>query len=247
MALSNEQMHGIAGGGVGAVALGTLVVLLAMHWGKCQGGYAANTDGDPLEDMESIEASLAYKKTKKVNQPQKKQRTPDSTVKPDGVSRDENKPVDETKPKDDKKTSDKPEDFKFPDRRGSEDDEVNPNATTDVGEFNDNARGFAEVTTGDPFFQELAADFHEELSFPSLESASAGAGCLHMLPDGTIKKTKIDPKSDNDGLNGAIEKALKGVEKKRNAKPVPPPTHVLKQATTRWICFKIDNQQRQSE
>ncbi|HEU0035787.1 MAG TPA: TonB C-terminal domain-containing protein [Kofleriaceae bacterium] len=275
MSFNDGEMHAFAA--IGAVLLTAAIMVPTVIW--VSNASASSDDEHPLEDMEAIEASIAYKKAP-AKQPQKKAKPPDPVVKDEGVSRDENKKLDAqcctnqadctkaglafptkcadnarceanrcVQEKPDKPSDNKVADVKIPNRSNfDENSDVNNKTTTEVGEFNDNARGFAETTSGDPFFQELAADFHENWEFPKILSASGtAAGCLHILADGTIKKTKLEPKSGDDALDDSIERALKKIEKLRNAKPVPVPTHLLKQATTRWICFRANPQEQQRE
>lgn len=247
MSLRDNELHAVAGGGV-TVLVGVMAVLLVVSGRSGCAGGNANAEPNPLEDMEAIEASIAYKKAP-AKQPQKKTRTPEPEKKAEGVSRDETKKPDEQKKKpEDAKPVTNPKDA-IPDRKPKDEDlPENQKPVTDVGEFNDSTRGFAETTSGDPFFRELAADFHENWEFPKILSATASAaGCLHILADGTIKKTKVDPKSGDDALDDSVERALKKMEKLRNGKPVAVPTHLLKQATTRWICFKTKSQEQQRE
>ncbi|MEO8704022.1 MAG: TonB C-terminal domain-containing protein [Kofleriaceae bacterium] len=247
MSLNDNELHIFAGVGVTVLTSGLAFLFIVSGIQGC-GSASASTDEHPLDEMEAIEASIAYKKSP-AKQPQKKTKLPDPVQKPDGVSHDDKKPPpDVKKPPDDKKKPDKtdPNVTKIPDRRETED--VNSKPVTDVGEFNDSTRGFAETTSGDPYFRELAADFHENWEFPKILSASgSAAGCLHILADGTIQKTKVDPKSGDSALDDSIERALKKIEKLRNDKPQAVPTHLLKQATTRWICFKSNPQEQQRE
>jgi hypothetical protein len=258
MSFNDGELHAAAG--VGASLLtGGLAVMMAVYGHACSDECQTNAecesgetckDGscvkvEPLDDMEAIEASIAYKKAP-AKQPQKKTRQPDPIVKPDGVSHDETKIPEVKKPEDKPKNNDKDPLAKVPDRKEKDDPVGKP--TTDVGDFNDNARGFAETTSGDPFFQGLAADFRENWEFPKILSAKgSAAGCLHITADGKIAKTKLDPKSGDEALDDSIERALKKIEKLRNDKPEPVPTHLLKQATTRWICFKSNPQEQQRE
>jgi hypothetical protein len=244
MSLSDGELHGVAGAGVSLLCGGMLVWLVVGNIHGC-GDDAAADNTDPLDKLESIEASLAVRKTPQ-KQAQKQFKTPEPEKKVEGVSKDPDKKDDKKKP-DDKKTSDKPKDFKIPDRRPTDDNApTTDKPPPEAGDFNDSARGFADVTSGDPFFRELAADFHENWEFPGiLATQSSAAGCLHILADGTIKKTQVKPKSGDAALDDSVERALKKVEKLRNEKPVPVPSHLLQQATTRWICFKTTKQDRQ--
>ncbi|MBA3460335.1 MAG: hypothetical protein H0T46_10270 [Deltaproteobacteria bacterium] len=195
----------------------------------------------PLEDMEAIEASLAYKKPNAPKQPQKKKVAPPPEVKPEGVSRDENKkPLDEPKkPDEDKKPvkSDTPVDPLAKYKRVDPDDDVGkPNET--VGAFDGSQFGIGDVTKGDPYFQRLVVD----LAWASPELAKAGAtapvGCIQLTAEGKIPDTTFKVKGDDD-IATLAEAALKELKQKRNANPEEVPTHLLRQLTTRWICFKF--------
>lgn len=245
MSLSDGELHGISGASVLGLTGALVFVLIASTWESCGAPLAVDTD--PLRDMESIEASIAYKKSP-AKQPQKPRSAP-RVEKPQGVSHDETKkpvvePDDKPKPQQTKTQDPK---APIPDRRDFE--EESPGGPVSApGPFNENRRGFADVSRGDPFFQGLAADFHENFEFPKILSATgSAAGCLHMLPDGTIKRVEVNPKSGDDALDDAVERAVQRVQKLRNGKPEPVPTHLLEQATTQWICFKADPQQQQRE
>ena len=247
MSLTDNEIHVVAGAGTVAGVGGlACFLLLSGGFGGCGSAGAEPNHDDPLDKMEAIEASIAYKKAP-AKQPQKKTRQADPTTKPLGVSRDENKKPDDKKP-DDKKPDDKPDpNVKIPDRRPTDEEPVGK-PVTDVGEFNDTKRGFAETTKGAPYFRELAADFHENWEFPKILSATgSAAGCLHVLANGTIAKTKVDPRSGDDALDDSIERALKKLETLRNKTPVPVPIELLEQATAQWICFKSNPQQQQHE
>lgn len=245
MSLSDNELHGVAGAGVSLLCGGLVAFLLVTNAKGC-GNDAAADDKDPLDQLESIEASLAMRKAPQ-KQPQKQFKPPDPEKKIEGVSKDPDKKPEAKKDKDDKKPTDKPKDFKIPDRKPTDENApTTDKPIVDAGDFNDSARGFADVTSGDPFFRELAADFHENWEFPGILAAqNSAAGCIHMLADGTIKKTQVKPRSGDPALDDSVERALKKVEKLRNEKPQPVPSHLLQQATTRWICFKTAKQDRQ--
>jgi outer membrane biosynthesis protein TonB len=216
--------------------------------------------GPALEDMEAIEASLAVRK-KPQKQPQKKIEEKQIEQKPEGVSRDETKKVEEkvcTKDKDCKNGEFCKNGKCEPEKIAKTDDPKDPlgkfrrdpdavtgdKPTTDVGDFNDNDRGWAEETKGHPFFQGIARDFVESFEYPKILAGESAVGCLHLLADGTIQKYKVDPKSGVDTLDDAVERALKKMKQARAQKPEPPPIELLKQATTRWICFNTGKLQR---
>jgi hypothetical protein len=149
------------------------------------------------------------------------------------------------KRKDTKDEKDDPKVAVIPDRTKNLDDpKGNPTENT-VGEFDGSQKGTARVSSGDPWLRELANDFATLVDFPKIEAASAALACLRILEDGTIKDTKLDTRSDNDGLNAKVENALTRLKDKRKEKPSPPPTHLLKQVVTKWTCIPIDAQSKQ--
>lgn len=231
--MRESQMHAFAA--FSALALTSALITAATRMTDAQADTAA-----PLEDMEAIEASLAYKKPNAPKQPQKKKVAPPPEVKPDGVSRDENKkPLDEPKKPEDKKPikSDTPVDPLAKYKRVDPDDDVGkPNET--VGAFDGSEFGIGDVTKGDPYFQRLVVD----LAWASPELAKAGAtppvGCIQLTAEGKIPQTTFKVKGDDD-IATLAEAALKELKQKRNEKPEEVPTHLLKQLTTRWICFKF--------
>ena len=247
MAFKDGEMHVVAT--LGAIIMSAALILPAvMFEGKSSTTPPEEAHKPPLEDMEAIEASIAVK-AEPLKQPQKEFRAPEEEVKDEGVARKEEvKPPDK---KDEKKPPKKPDPKEKPPKKPP-DRTKNLDEDTPVGEqkpkvgaFNTNERGFAEVTKGHPFFQQLAADINHNWSFPKILGANTknpSVGCLHMNADGKIEEWKVDPKSDNDDLNSSVEAALKSVEKLRDEKPTQVPTELLKQATTRWICFKFDPQ-----
>lgn len=193
----------------------------------------------PLDDMEAIEASLAYKKPNAPKQPQKQKAPPPPEVKPQGVSHDETKKPDETKKKpDDKKPDPKVSKDPLKDFHRADPDMDTGEPTTNIGAFDGSEFGIGDVTKGDPYFQRLVVD----LAWSSPELAKSGAtapvGCIHLDADGKIPDTTFKVKGDDD-IATLAESALKELKQKRNEKPEEVPTHLLKQLTTRWICFKF--------
>jgi len=154
------------------------------------------------------------------------------------------------KPKRDK-VKDKPEDLsgKIPDRTGSVDDPVGKPTDNTFGSFDGSKHGLAKTNSGDPWFARLSNDFFSFLEFPKLEAASAAEPCVKITPDGKIEDTEFraNKRSDNEGLNAKITIALKKLKDKRSAQPEPVPTHLLKDVTTQWTCFPVDNQTRQQD
>jgi len=254
MSLKNGDMHIISA--FGAVVLTALLAVPTIWMAEAKNAQAAPL----LEDMEAIEASLAVKK-KPAKQPQKKIEAKAPEEKPEGVSRDEKKVVDEKVCKKDsdctngelcKKGKCEPEKVAKKDEekdplgkfRRDPDAVTGDKPTTDVGEFNDNDRGWAEETKGHPFFQKVARDFVENFEYPKILQGESAVGCIHLLADGTIQKYKVDPKSGVETLDDAVERALKKMKQVRAQNPEAPPIELLKQATTRWICFNTGKLQR---
>lgn len=220
-------------------ALGAVAILTAIGVPTLWFTKAAESTGPELRDMTAIEASIAMRKEHAPNQPQKQYRPPDPTVKPEGVSHDEKKDPppekkkDEPKPqhKDDPPVSTDIDKFKH----GNPDDPAGKPVTT-VGDFNGSEKGFADISTGDPWLGKLNGD----LSFSPPEIAkgdSVPVGCIHLTAEGKIVDTKWDVKSDDD-VQTAAEAAIDGLKKLRNDHPDPVPDRLLP-LTTKWLCFKF--------
>lgn len=263
MSFKDGEMHAVSA--LGALALSAALVVPTV-W--LAGGTASAAEDPPLlEELEAIEASLAYNlpNQKPSTQPQKPQPAPppppeapppppdqpsdpappDEAAVPDPTAPPDPKPPPKEAPKPTKATA--PRDPKapiIPNRPDPDADSGTP--VTSIGTFDPNAPpGFAEVSKGDPYFQRLAADFHQVFKYPSILEGASAVGCLHIEAEGTIAKTKIEQKSGDAPLDDALERALKDLTKLRAAKPEPVPTYLLKQATTRWICFRTKQQQRE--
>ena len=222
--------------------------LLSAGLGAGLYGFSGEAKADPaapvLEDLEAIEASIATRK-KPAKLPQKRTQEAPPEPQVDKVSREADRLPDppKEKPPDDPKI-DPSDPLKNVKRREVEDDMPVGPQTDDVGAFNENERGFADETKGHPFFQRVARDINDTWEFPKILSATnAAVGCLHITGDGKIAKTKLE-KSGDSQLDQSVEEALRKVEAKRNNKPEPVPTDIVKLATTRWICFKFNPQSR---
>jgi hypothetical protein len=213
---------------------------------------------EKFDNMESIEASIAYKKTPQ-KQPQKQTSQP-IVKKDEGVSHDETKkpPIDQCKADSECKPDEKCKSGKCVPREEPKqtkvastddvlqkfhhaDDDADPGKpTTQPGEFNGNEEGWAPVTQGDPFWQGFVKDIRNNFTLPTIsETNGPPEGCFHITADGKIADTKIKKKSDSPDLELAAENALDTVKKLRNDNPVPVPTQLLGQIT-RWICFRFD-------
>jgi len=218
--------------------LGTAMLTAALFVPVLYFTKQAEAQGGELKEMETIEASLAYRKTPQ-KQPQKRLKSADPIEKPEGVSRDENKKPIEKKPDDDKKPPKKNDTdplakFKHP---TDDDDAPTGKPVTNIGDFNGSEKGFAEDTRGDPWMQQLRADMN--YNPPEIAKGNGvPVGCIHVTPDGKISDTKFFVRTDDD-LQTAAEAAIDGLKKSRNDKPVEVPTHLLP-ITTKWLCFKFN-------
>jgi hypothetical protein len=209
-----------------------------------------------LEDMESIEASIAFKKEPQ-KQPQKKTSQPE-VKKDEGVSKDENKkPIEGCKLDADCKTDEKCKEGHCVAKKEKvaqvdpkdpfkgihhDDDDDNPTGkpVTEAGDFNGSEEGWAPITKGHPFWQGFAKDIHENFSLPEISEANGiPVGCFHIAPDGKIVETKVKVKSGSPDLDQAAEHAIDAVKKLRNDNPTPVPTELLG-AINRWICIRFD-------
>jgi outer membrane biosynthesis protein TonB len=241
MSLNNSQMHGAALVATIVVASGLFVVTF----------YAAQTvevpREPPLKEMITIEASLARKSVKQ-KQPVKEAKPPEPPVKPEGVSREENKKPVEPPKKDDKKPPKKPDKddkldiTKFP---HPNDDEPQRGAkpTTETGQFDGSEKGFAPLNAGNPYWQDLVAEFHQVWELPTISKVTGAAvGCFHIEPDGKIVGTRFDTKSGDDTLDDSVQRAMKATQKARNDKPQPVPTEQLG-VIRKWVCFRFNPNQ----
>jgi hypothetical protein len=237
--------------------LGTAILTSALALPVVYLTEAAAPQTVRFDDMESIEASIAYKKVPQ-KQPEKKTSQPE-VKKQEGISHDENKkPVDQCKADSDCKPDDKCKNGKCVPREEpkkvvqntddvlakfhhSTDEDADPGKpVTQPGDFNGNEEGWAPTTTGNPFWQGFVKDIRQNFNLPTIsETNGPPEGCFHITPDGKIAETKIKKKSDSPDLELAAENALDAVKKLRNDNPVQVPTELLGQIS-RWICFRFD-------
>jgi hypothetical protein len=229
--MKNAEMHMLAGLGA---ALFSAALVVPTVWLT----EARASSGPPLMEMESIEASLAYKKPNAPKQPQKVKQAPNPEVKPDGVSRDETKKVEDKKPDPKEEKPSKIVDPLAKFHRPQEDDIDTGKPMESIGAFDGSEFGIGDVTKGDPYFQRLVVD----LAWAAPELARSGAeapiGCVHITADGKIPDIKFQVKGDDD-IATLAETALSDLKKKRNTDPEEVPTHLLKALTTKWVCFKF--------
>jgi outer membrane biosynthesis protein TonB len=238
MSFKDGEMHTLA-------VIGACVLSAGLGGGLYgfSGEAKAESTAPALEDLEAIEASIATRK-KPAKLPQKQFQEPPPEQEADKVSRTADKMTDPPKDKPNEPKIDPNDPLKNVKRREVDDDKPVGKPTEDVGDFNENERGFADETKGHPFFQRVARDINDGWEFPKILSATkAAVGCLHITADGKIAKTKLDKSGDAE-LDQSAEDTLKKVETKRNNNPEPVPTDIAKLATTRWICFKFNPQSR---
>ncbi len=231
MSLKDSEMHVVSllGAGILSAILIVPVVVLARPEPKRSSLY---------DNRQILEATIAYKKSPS-KQPQKKFDQPD-VVKPVGVSHDEQKKVEEKK---EEKKKDPPKvdpNDPFKGIRRPDEAAGKPTTTPD-GDFNGSEKGFAPVSSGDPFIGRLSGELLNE-NFNELSKVqSVPIGCIHLQPDGRIKDITFAPpigqKGDDDIQNWA-EARLKQLQRSRNQDPEAVPTHLL-HMTRQWLCFKF--------
>jgi outer membrane biosynthesis protein TonB len=236
MSFNNSQMHGFA-------LVGTLALSALLFGGTLYMTEAAEAAHQPeLKEMITIEASLARKAEKK-KQPQKELKAPEPEVKPEGVSHDETKKPPEKKPEDKPKPKPKPDD-KPPDItkfKHASDDDLQPGGkpVTAIGQFDGSEKGFAPINAGNPYWQNLVADFHQVWELPQISKVNGAAvGCIHIEGDGKIVAIKFDTPSGDETLDDSVQRAMKATQKARNEKPLPVPTEQLS-VIKKWVCFRF--------
>jgi hypothetical protein len=164
--------------------------------------------------------------------------TPD---KPAGLSNDDQKKPVPPKPDDAKKPAPSAEDLYKKFKRNDDDLPEGKPTDDNIGAFDGSEYGFAEESRGDPYFQKLVADLLEGWDYPEILGDDTGVpvGCLHLDASGKIVETKFREKSGKAELDDSIERQLSAIKKLRSSNPVPVPVHLLKAATTKWVCFKF--------
>lgn len=257
----NGRLHAIAGTGLGFVVLAMVlggwmttrreaIDCDVQPWrGTMRWKVPKCIDKGPaLEDLEAIEASIAYSTPKPPEkQPQKKKQAPPPEAKPDSFDDDASrKPVDKPEEKKDepvKKPDENLDDLykKLQDRRQDEDDLEYGKPVDDPGTFDPDAPvGWATETKGDPYFQKLTADLRAGWKLPQIaKDDGVPVGCIRLEADGRISETLFKTRSGKDELDDSVERALDAIEKLRSDQPKLVPSHLLKY-TTRWICFKFE-------
>jgi len=232
MSLSENEMHVVSG--VVTLALSGFLLGAPMLFTK-----QAEAHKPIIEDMDAIEATIAYSK-KPQKQPQKKMRAPDPVEKPQGVSHDDKaKPVEPKKDEPKPKKDDVTDPFAAAGHHDPSDDPVGT-PTVDPGVFNGNERGWASETKGNPYLQKFAQDIHDAFTLPTIsESNGSPVGCFHLTADGKIVDTKFEDNNGGPDLDRAAQDAINSVQKLRNQNPIPVPTELLG-TINRWICFRFN-------
>jgi len=230
-----DPLHLAASLGTAATTVALIGLAVFVDWAPA----ALAGEGPNLDEMEAIEASIAYKKAEPPKQPQKQKRAP-VPEEIEGVSRDENKTPVEPKKDDKRKPDENFEDqYKKFQRKDDEDLEAGKPTDEDVGSFDGSEFGFAEETKGDPYFQKLVLDLREGWEYPEiLSDVGVPVACIRLAADGKILDTNFRERSNNAELDDSVERALAALKKKRGQEPVPVPTHLLKW-TTKWTCFRL--------
>src|SRR5262245_49051753 len=142
MSFRDGEMHTLAAIGACVLSVGLAGGLYASS-GEAK---AETTTGPVIEDMEAIEASIATRK-KPAKLPQKQFKEPPPEPQVDKVSRTaQQMPENKEKPNEPKVDPNDP--LKNVKRRPVDDDRPVGKPTEDVGDFNDNERGFADETKG---------------------------------------------------------------------------------------------------
>jgi outer membrane biosynthesis protein TonB len=234
--MSDSAIHFAAGFGTLLVTAALTASVTIFHAGR-----VLESDFN-LAEMESIEASLAYKKSDPAKkQPQKKFRAPVPEEQPEGVSRDETKtPVDDKKDEPKRKPDENFEDQYKKFQRQDDEELQAGKPIDDIGAFDGSELGFAEETRGDPYNQALVADLLSDWSYPEiLSGAGVPVGCVLLSADGKVVDVELVEKSGDESLDDSVERALTSFKKRRNQDPKPVPTHLLGTAAKRPTCYRF--------
>lgn len=223
-----------------------LIITLAIHGSVAAGlvaftGWGQGDEGDERPPMIAIEASLAYKSPEKQPRQPQKRRAPRPTAEPTEtkISRDETRKPEPQKEKEEEDFAKQFEDLKRQRQAAEEELEEGPAEPQQGGEFNGSERGFAEVSKGDPYMQELAGLVFAAWEVPSLETGEGTAiGCVRLGADGSIVDTRLWQETKNANIDRSVKLALRGAQEQRKPGEAPVPRHLL-DATTRWTCFNF--------
>lgn len=227
-------------------ALSGLITTALLHGGVLAAlaifAGAGDDNGQPRLQMVTIEATLAYKSKDQSKQPQKERRQKAPKVEAPGVSRDENKKVEAKKEEPEEDFADDFEKYKNMRQTTEEDEDMEEGeeAPRPGGQFDGSEHGFAEVSKGDPYMQELAGQVYAAWEVPSLEKGGGAAvGCVRLAQDGSIVDTQLWKPAENGNINRSVELALANMKKLRKSAQTPVPRHLL-DATHRWTCFNFN-------
>ena len=212
-------------------------------------GWATRARGvqDFKPPTEVIEAQLAYlAKPTQTKQPQKDTAPPPpKPTLPDPTLPDQKppKPPEKTKPVPEQDYSKEVEKY-LRERKTQEDQNVSE--SPQQGEWDGSQKGFASVSKGPKFLQELAADAHAMWRVPSLErGAGIPIGCVRLGADGRIVDTKFANPSGNANIDRSVKLALKLLKEQRNDRnnntPIPP--SLVAKWTSQWTCFRFRKDQ----
>lgn len=232
------RYHATAFGGTTLVALIVVALATLDHANGC--GGAPSEAGPDLTKLEAIEVSVA-RPAKPARQPQKQHR--EAVHQNDvGVSHDDKQP-----PPKDPKTKDqpaKPDDNKDgPQTKIDDSDTSVGKPTSDIGQFNPNKYGNADVDKGDPYLRDIVKDVLAGWEFPKiLDATGVPIGCVRLDPDGKVVDTLFKQKSGNGDLDDSVDRALKNFKDTRNKNPQQVPTKLL-DITTEWVCFQFKLQE----
>jgi outer membrane biosynthesis protein TonB len=237
------RYHAISAGGTAFVALFVCALAVADYQGVGGCGGAAADNGPDLTKLEAIEVSVA-RPAKPAKQPQKQHREAvhqadqgvahhDDPIKP---------PPDKKKKPDDQQP--KPDDNKDqPTAKIDDTDDPLGKPTSDIGQFNPNKFGNADVDKGDPYLRDIVKDVLAGWEFPKiLDASGVPTGCVHLDADGKVIDTKFKQKSGNEDLDDSVDRALEAFKKARNQDPKPVPPRLM-DITTEWVCFDFKLQQ----
>jgi len=235
--MTGQTLHAFSGIGTAVVAA---VVCVAVWWADSRADDAPKPTRDRFDDLEIIDAALAEKSPEKVVQPTKQFRQPDE-VKPTVVSRDADaKPA--AKPDEPPAKDPKIDIQQVLDRHRDDDEDLEPGEVTTqpaVGRFDGSEDGFGDETKGDPYLGALKAELLRAWEYPEiLSDVGTPVGCIHLEPDGTIPETVLREKSGNAELDDSVERAMRELQKKREAAPKPVPAHLIPK-TRKWICYRM--------
>ncbi|MBX3155253.1 MAG: hypothetical protein KF773_04580 [Deltaproteobacteria bacterium] len=248
------EHHALA---MGIVLVASLGLLFGMDAVASASSKSTNDNEPPIDKVNAIEAGLAAPSREQKKLPDKKTRAPEPEQKKEGLIKEKPPEKKEEKKKEEKKEEVKRPPIKKeadpeteikrrPDPDANPDTRVGPVVTPNLGPPNNNTAGNRAVNTGDPFWARLSTDIHANFSYPAvLETKKIAMGCFYFNADGTPAGWRLIPRSEDDTLDDAVERALKSVDRLRKSNPEPIPNHLLNQATTQWNCFPLGNLKRE--